>query len=120
MVVDHSSLSGAGFLVEFDEHGDRKETDLFELQKMVRRAAAALNSHGCSNQKVLLCAPPGVQYYVALLSCLRDGVVVIPVPPAALKDFSQIRALVKKHDIEAVIAPKEVKDEWKRQQGANK
>jgi len=120
MVADNSSLTGAGFLVEFDEYGDRHQTDLVELQKMVRRAAAALKNHGCSNQKVLLCTPPGVHYYVTLLSCLRHGVVVIPVPPAALKNFQQIRQLVAKHEVEMVVTTREEMGEWKRQEGSDK
>jgi acyl-CoA synthetase (AMP-forming)/AMP-acid ligase II len=76
------------------------------LDEKVRRKAAVLLSRDLQGQRVLVAEPPGVDFLVAFLACLRAGVVAVPVPDRPQGRWaSQVLAIAADCEATAVMAP---------------
>jgi acyl-CoA synthetase (AMP-forming)/AMP-acid ligase II len=76
------------------------------LDERVRRKAAVLLSRGLQGQRVLVAEPPGVDFLVAFLACLRAGVVAVPVPDRPQGRWAyQVLAIAADCQAAAVMAP---------------
>lgn len=76
------------------------------LDARVRSQAAVLVSLGLPGQRVLVAEPPGVDFLVAFLACLRAGVVAVPVPDRPQGRWAaQVLAIAADCEAAALMAP---------------
>jgi acyl-CoA synthetase (AMP-forming)/AMP-acid ligase II len=90
------------FLVD----GEKEEAQLTyaELDRRVRAVARFLSREGATGKRALLLFPPGLDYIVAFLGCLRAGVTAVPAYPP--DPFRLDRTLPRLRAIVADAAPR--------------
>ncbi|KAJ3123222.1 hypothetical protein HK098_002103 [Nowakowskiella sp. JEL0407] len=83
-------------------NNDKRESfTYFELNRHVSAVATHLHEFGVSvNDTVLLVYPPGLEFIIAFLGCIRFGCVAVPVyPPSPSTSHRFIKDLEKLHKI---------------------
>ncbi|HWM92617.1 MAG TPA: amino acid adenylation domain-containing protein [Thermoanaerobaculia bacterium] len=90
-----------------DSHGNEAaELSAGELDRRARSVAAALDRHGARGERALLLFPPGLDFVVAFLGCLRAGVVAVPAyPPRPRRSQPRLQAIVRDARARFVLAP---------------
>src|SRR5205085_873871 len=77
--------------------GEATQADLTygELDRQARAIGALLQDAGAAGERVLLLAPPGLDYIAAFFGCLYAGVVAVPAyPPRRHKPSPRIEAMI--------------------------
>ncbi len=76
-----------------------------ELDRRARAVAAALEAQGARGERALLLFPPGLEFIVAFLGCLRAGVVAVPAyPPRPNRSQPRLRAIARDAGARFVLA----------------
>src|ERR1700681_3319980 len=76
-----------------------------ELDRRLRSVAAALDAHGARGERALLLFPPGLDFVVAFLGCLRAGVVAVPAyPPRPHRPQPRLQSIVRDSRARFVLA----------------
>src|SRR6185436_5895742 len=80
-----------------------------ELDHRVRSAAAALDARSARGERALLLFPPGLDFVVAFLGCLRAGVVAVPAyPPRPNRHQPRLQAIARDARARLVLATPEI------------
>jgi amino acid adenylation domain-containing protein len=81
----------------FLEEGEREGRSLTwgELDRLVSGVAADLEAEGLAGERALLLFPPGLDFVVAFLGCLRAGTVAVPAyPPTSRRTLPRLASLL--------------------------
>ncbi len=101
-VIEHRARHDAdrtGYVFVDDDGREQAKLSYAELERCSREVAALLHwDHKLArNDRVVLLYPPGVQFFVAMLGCIRLG--IIPVPSIAPDPLDPLPGLAKLNKI---------------------
>jgi len=85
-----------------------QDTTLTYLQvgRRVYERAVRLIQGGLVGQRALLLYPPGPEYVIAFLACLRSGVIAVPVyPPRANRSLERLRRVIVESAATTALGP---------------
>ncbi|GGW11557.1 hypothetical protein GCM10010230_65310 [Streptomyces narbonensis] len=102
------------FPVGGPEHGQRVSLSRAELDGLCRALADVLGAHELARHRVLILAPPGLDFIVGLFGTLYAGAVVVTCPPP-VSDESDPRTeravqIASDAQVSAVVTTREVRD----------
>ncbi|WP_348244514.1 fatty acyl-AMP ligase [Leptolyngbya sp. DQ-M1] len=80
-----------------DESGvEQSSLTYLELHQQATTIAAALQSQGANQARVLLLYPPGLDFIAAFFGCLYAGAIAVPAyPPRPNRSLSRLQAIVE-------------------------
>jgi amino acid adenylation domain-containing protein len=107
----HSAESAdrRAFLFLDSNGNETAELGFGELDRRVRSVAAALDARGARGERALLLFPPGLDFVVAFLGCLRAGVVAVPAyPPRPNRHQPRLQAIARDARARLVLATPEI------------
>jgi amino acid adenylation domain-containing protein len=92
-----------------DGESDELNWTYAELAQRARSIAAALQFNNCSNQRVLLLYPPGLDFIAGFWGCLLAGAIAVPAyPPASTRTLSRLYAIAKDCQAAAVLSTQQI------------
>lgn len=108
-----------GSMLHTDERGEAHEMEFGQFQELVRRAGAGIHSHGLVGKRVILCGPASIDFYIAAVACLQQGVVFVPLPAFVVSNMAWLRKVVAETKADFVITTEAVKLDWKLREGSD-
>lgn len=106
-IARHARHRGSHTALVFLGNGeDESERVSFEaLEARIVRAARGLAASGLRGQGMMIALPPGPDFAVLFLSCLRAGVVAIPVPyPDTFRNIARIEGIASHARPAAIVS----------------
>jgi amino acid adenylation domain-containing protein len=103
------SADRRAFLFLDGDGNEAAELGFGELDRRVRSVAAALDAQGARGERALLLFPPGLDFVVAFLGCLRAGVVAVPAyPPRPHRQQPRLQVIARDSGARFVLATRAI------------
>jgi amino acid adenylation domain-containing protein len=98
--------------LDFEVRPGERTLSYAQLAAGTRAVAARLADHVTSGERALLLYPPGLDYIVAFLGCLRAGVIAVPAYPPDLarlaRTLPRLRAIAADAEIGVVLTTRPI------------
>lgn len=110
---EHAEKLAYQFLIDGDQPGS--SLTFAELRNRCLRLSQCLANAASPGDRALLLYPAGTDFVVAFLSCLRAGIVAVPLPPPDLarahRSLPRLRSVVRDADASLVLTTDAIRSE---------